>query len=191
MMRVCQRAAAEGLPIYLYGSRRQVLGPLVANLTKRFRGLEIAGAEPSRFGRTDEGGKRDLVRRIQASRARITFVGLGCPRQETFVYEFKDDLGMPTVAVGAAFDYHAGALTEPPAAIQRAGLQWAYPLAQDPRRLWRRYLVYKLPLRSSLASRASVCGARPPWAVGPSMRRCSSRRPHRKVGAKEGREFGR
>lgn len=142
MPKVCQRAAAEELPVYLYGSRPRVLRALVRNLSLRFPRLRVAGAEESKFRQIDPSEKGELMQRIRRSGARITFVGLGCPRQETFVYECKDELQMPTVAVGAAFDYHAGTLSEPPEAVQRAGLQWAYRLLQDPKRLWRRYLIY-------------------------------------------------
>jgi N-acetylglucosaminyldiphosphoundecaprenol N-acetyl-beta-D-mannosaminyltransferase len=142
MLETCARAAREALPVFLYGSRPEVLEPLVRRLTREFPALRIAGVEPSVFGRTDAEGKREIVRRIRESGARLTFVGLGCPRQETFVYEYRDDLEMPVIAVGAAFDYHAGTLKELPEAMQRAGLQWIYRLLQDPRRLWRRYLAY-------------------------------------------------
>lgn len=142
MLEVCNRAARKGLPVYFYGSQADVLDRLVANLGRLFPQLEVAGVEPSKFGRTNSAGKRDIVRRILESGAAITFVGLGCPRQEAFAYEYKDALSMPTVALGAAFDYNAGILSEPPEVIQRAGLQWAGRLVQEPRRLWRRYLLH-------------------------------------------------
>jgi N-acetylglucosaminyldiphosphoundecaprenol N-acetyl-beta-D-mannosaminyltransferase len=81
------------------------------------------------------------VARLRASGAALVFVGLGCPRQEVFVSEYRDDLSMPLVAVGAAFDYHAGLLIDSPAWVQRAGLQWLHRLLQEPRRLWKRYLL--------------------------------------------------
>ena len=76
-----------------------------------------------------------------ANYAMITFVGLGCPRQEVWAYEFGNLLAMPTVAVGAAFDFHAGYLKQAPNYLQRGGLEWAFRLAIEPRRLWRRYLI--------------------------------------------------
>jgi exopolysaccharide biosynthesis WecB/TagA/CpsF family protein len=139
MLRVCQRAAAEALPVFLYGSAPTVLKRLVPALESRVQGLQIAGAQPSRFRRTTEDEKRSIAETIRESPARIVFVGLGCPRQEVFAYEYRDALSMPVVAVGAAFDYHAGLLREPSPIVQRAGLQWLHRLAQDPRRLWRRY----------------------------------------------------
>ncbi len=140
-LRLCEAAADHGLPVYFYGSRLPVLERLVANLEERFPGLIVAGYEASKFRKTTAEEKVQIVQRVRESGARITFVGLGCPRQEVFAYEYRESLSMPVIAVGAAFDYHAGMMKEPPAWVQRRGLQWAHRLAQDPRRLWRRYLV--------------------------------------------------
>ena len=71
----------------------------------------------------------------------IIFVGLGCPRQEIWAYEYREALSMPVVAVGAAFDFHAGNLPQAPTRLQRAGLEWLYRLVQEPTRLWKRYLL--------------------------------------------------
>lgn len=140
-LRVCEMARDEQLPVYLYGSTRDVLQRLETNLSERYPGLEIAGREPSRFASTSADEQLEIAERIRSSGARITFAGLGCPRQEVFAYEYRDLLAMPVLAVGAAFDYHAGTLKEPPRWMQRGGLQWAYRLAQDPKRLWHRYTV--------------------------------------------------
>jgi len=141
MLRVCERASREGLPVYFYGSTEDVLGRLVNNLKLKFPTLQIAGIESSKFSQISPREKEEIVRRIVSSGAKITFVGLGCPRQEVFVFEYRQSLNMPVVAVGAAFDYHAGVLEEPRQEIQRLGMQWAYRLAQNPRRLWKRYLL--------------------------------------------------
>ena len=140
-LKVCEEAAARGVPVYFYGSRPEVLEKLTQNLRARFPGFKVAGAEPSKFRQTTPQEKDEIAERVRDSGAQITFVGLGCPRQEVFAYEYKDALQMPVIAVGAAFDYHAGLLQEPPAWMQRRGLQWFYRLLQDPRRLWKRYLV--------------------------------------------------
>jgi N-acetylglucosaminyldiphosphoundecaprenol N-acetyl-beta-D-mannosaminyltransferase len=141
MLRVVREAAERGLPIYLYGSRREVLNDLSKALTAGFPGLVIAGTRPSRFRRLDAAEKRAVVEEIRASGAAITFVGLGCPRQEVWAYEYRDALRMPILAVGAAFDFHAGSLPQAPNRLQRAGLEWLFRLVQEPRRLWRRYLL--------------------------------------------------
>jgi N-acetylglucosaminyldiphosphoundecaprenol N-acetyl-beta-D-mannosaminyltransferase len=154
MLRVCHAAATEGLPIFLYGNRRPVLDRLEARLGKRFPGLVIAGSEPSRFRRVTPQEKGEIAARIRSSGAMVTFVGLGCPRQEVFVYEYRDTLQMPVVAVGAAFDYHAGMLREPPMLLQNAGLQWLYRLAQEPGRLWKRYTLVNAAYAARLALQA-------------------------------------
>jgi N-acetylglucosaminyldiphosphoundecaprenol N-acetyl-beta-D-mannosaminyltransferase len=140
-LRLCASAAEEGLPVYFYGSTPEALSALCANLQRRYPALEIAGADPSKFRRLAAHELAEVSERIQASGARMTFIGLGCPRQEIFAYELRDSVSMPVIAVGAAFDYHAGLVDEPPRWIQDRGLHWAYRLVQNPKRLWRRYLL--------------------------------------------------
>jgi exopolysaccharide biosynthesis WecB/TagA/CpsF family protein len=139
-LRVCAVASREGLSIYLYGSRPQVIEQMVKNLKSRFPGLEIAGAEPSKFRRLTESEKDTVVQQIRDSGASLCLVGLGCPRQEVWVYEYGDELSMPLLAVGAAFDFIAGTLPQAPKGMQQIGLEWLYRFVQEPRRLWKRYL---------------------------------------------------
>lgn len=141
MLRCCERAAELGFPIYLYGSTKEVLDPLRTNLEHRFPGLRIAGSSPSRFRPVDMDEQEQIAEEIRGSGARLVFVGLGCPRQETFVWAMRDRVSLPTLAVGAAFDFHAGLAKEAPAWMQRHGLQWLHRLARSPRRLWRRYVL--------------------------------------------------
>ncbi len=147
--RLCRDAAAGGLPVFFYGSDADTLERLTARMRERFPDLQIAGAEPSKFRTTSAGEKQEISKRIRESGARLVFVGLGCPRQETFAYEYRDELGVPVIAVGAAFDYQAGKLTRPPAWARRRGLEWLFRLFQEPRRLWKRYLLLN-PLYASL-----------------------------------------
>lgn len=137
---VCEAAAASGLPIYLYGSTGEVVEQLAARLSGQYPELVIAGHEPSRFRQLDAAENEQLDARVRDSGARVLFVGLGCPRQEVFAYEHAAALGIPVLAVGAAFDFSAGR-KRAPHWMQEAGLEWVYRLAQEPRRLWRRYLL--------------------------------------------------
>ena len=139
-LKTCERAAAEGESLYLYGSTQEILSTLIRSLEQRFPGIKIAGAEPSKFRRLKPEEKTELAERIRASGASITLVGLGCPRQETFAYEFRDALSMPILAVGAAFPFLAGLIPQAPAWMQDRGLEWLFRLTSEPRRLWRRYL---------------------------------------------------
>jgi N-acetylglucosaminyldiphosphoundecaprenol N-acetyl-beta-D-mannosaminyltransferase len=151
MRGLCDRATTQGIGVYLYGGRPDTVARLRAALERRYPGIRIAGAEPSRFRRLSDAEVGDLAARVRDSGAGIVFVGLGCPRQEVFVYELRDSIGVPMVAVGAAFDYLAGDAVEPPAVIQRAGLQWLYRLIQEPRRLWRRYTLLNVEYMGRLA----------------------------------------
>ena len=176
MLRLCASAAAEGLSIYLYGSEPAVLARLSSGLVDRFPRLKVAGAEPSKFRRTSLDEKHKIAKRIRDSGAAIVFVGLGCPRQEVFVYEYRDAIGVPLVAVGAAFDYHAGLQREPSAFVQRAGLQWLHRLVREPGRLWKRYTlvsgkyVWLVALQLLGLSKKS-----PPRSVGPTLKCCTDR----------------
>jgi len=153
-LKVCERAAAEGLPVYLYGSRPEVLERMQARLREKYPDLIIAGARPSLFRKSTDDEKRAIAEEIRASGAAIALVGLGCPRQEVWVYEYADMLQMPALAVGAAFDFHAGLLAQAPRVLQDRGLEWLYRLVQEPRRLWRRYLVLNPAYLTMLAAQA-------------------------------------
>lgn len=140
-LRVAQAFAECELSIYLYGSKQEVLQKFAQNLTQRFPRLTIAGMEPSKFRRLTEDERAEVASRIKASGADAVFVGLGCPRQEVWAYEYRNLLNMPILAVGAAFDFHAGTLPQAPKAMQDRGLEWLYRLYQEPKRLWRRYVI--------------------------------------------------
>ena len=162
-LRVVERCAAEGLPIYLYGSTEPTLARLVPALENRHPALKVAGAEPSKFRPARPGEEAEIAERIRSSGARVVLVGLGCPRQEEFVYAMRPLLDMPLLAVGAAFDYHAGLLRTPPPWMQRAGLEWFWRLGLEPRRLWRRYVLLNPAYLTRLgAQKAGVWKAEPP-----------------------------
>jgi len=132
---------SEKISVYWYGTTPATLERLQAELQRRHPGMVIAGMEPSRFGTATPAELDAIAARIMACGAQICFVGLGCPRQETFVAAMRDRLSMPALAVGAAFTYLSGELREPPAWMRRSGLEWAWRLVLEPRRLWRRYLL--------------------------------------------------
>ncbi|MCH8031123.1 MAG: WecB/TagA/CpsF family glycosyltransferase [Bacteroidetes bacterium] len=138
-LHVCRAAAEAGIPVALYGSTQATLDLLKERLPQLAPGLKIACAISPPFraltGEEDEA----FVQQIAASGARIVFVGLGCPRQERWCAEHKGCIPAVMLAVGAAFDFHAGQLRQSPAVLQRLGLEWAYRLAMEPRRLWKRY----------------------------------------------------
>jgi exopolysaccharide biosynthesis WecB/TagA/CpsF family protein len=156
-LEVCGAAAHVGLPIFLYGSRAETLAALAGNLRSQFSGLVIAGVDPSRMRpRTfpppvDDPEDLADVERIRASGARVLLVGLGCPLQELWAARHRDALSMPVLCVGAAFDFHAGVRARAPRLLQDAGLEWLFRLAQDPRRLARRYAITNTQFLLALA----------------------------------------
>lgn len=141
MLRVCSEAAAREVPIYLYGGTPDVLARLHRRLVRTCPGLRIAGSESPPFRPLTEEEDRQVVERINASGARLVFVGLGCPKQDHFAYEHRERLAAVQLCVGAAFDFHAGIKPMAPPWMQRHGLEWFFRLCCEPRRLARRYLV--------------------------------------------------
>jgi exopolysaccharide biosynthesis WecB/TagA/CpsF family protein len=139
--RLCRRLAENGLSVFFFGSSADVLEAIRSRLEQDLPALRIAGMEPSSFRQLSVEENIALMERIRASGADVVLVGLGCPRQEVFVYENAPALSRPVLAVGAAFNFLAGDVARAPLWMQGAGLEWLYRLAREPRRLWRRYLV--------------------------------------------------
>jgi len=144
MARYCKRAARSGARIFLYGGRNQgALVQLTLNLRTRYPGLNIVGgyAPPFRLLTGDE--ETLVLDEINRSQADVVWVGIGVPKQEKWMAAMRSRLQAPVlVGVGAAFDFHAGLVTQAPSWMQSIGLEWAYRLFQEPGRLWRRYLRY-------------------------------------------------
>ncbi|MBA3915103.1 MAG: WecB/TagA/CpsF family glycosyltransferase [Acidobacteriales bacterium] len=143
-LKLCDRAQREGLSVFFYGATPSILAGMRQNLAKKYPDLKIAGMEPSKFRRLTSAEKLQVAQQIKDSGASIAFIGLGCPRQEVFVYEFRDLLPMPALAVGAAFPFIAGEVRQAPMWIQNMGMEWFFRMCMEPRRLWRRY-VYLNP----------------------------------------------
>jgi exopolysaccharide biosynthesis WecB/TagA/CpsF family protein len=166
-LRLCTKAVEEGLSVFFYGSTAEVLRSLKTSLERRFPGLIVAGMEPSKFRRLRPDERSELAARIRKSGASMIFVGLGCPRQEAFAYEFRDLLGIPILAVGAAFPFIAGIIPQAPLWMQHAGLEWLHRLISEPRRLWHRYLflnpayIFLVALQALRISKFSTDGQSP------------------------------
>lgn len=141
MLKTCEAAAQQRIPIFLFGGKQELLEDLAANLQQKFPSLQIAGMMASRFRTVTAEEKAEIIQTIIDSGAQITMAGLGCPRQEVWAYEFRNQLKMPVLAVGAAFNFHAGQLDQAPPQLQQLGLEWAYRLVKEPKRLWQRYLI--------------------------------------------------
>ena len=141
MWQLCERAEAGGVSIYLYGSSPATLAALEERLKNAFPKLEIAGVESPPFRPLTPEEDASMVERVNASGAGLMFIGLGCPKQDYFAAEHVDRIQAVQLCVGAAFDFLAGNKPLAPAWMQRCGLAWAFRLYQEPKRLWKRYLV--------------------------------------------------
>jgi N-acetylglucosaminyldiphosphoundecaprenol N-acetyl-beta-D-mannosaminyltransferase len=141
MDRACARAARTGQRVYLYGGRNQgALVQLSLNLRRRHPGLSIVGGYSPPYRDLTEDERREIAREIDQAQADVVWVGIGVPKQEKWMAAMRPLLSAPVlIGVGAAFDFHAGLVPQAPAWMQTAGLEWAYRLAHEPRRLWRRY----------------------------------------------------
>jgi N-acetylglucosaminyldiphosphoundecaprenol N-acetyl-beta-D-mannosaminyltransferase len=140
MAQLLERAESRRWPVYFLGATAGVLEAFNAAVRERFPGLVIAGATDGYY--TDSA---EVANRIGRSGARILFVGMPSPRKEYFIAEQRDRLpACLAVGVGGSFDVFAGHTRRAPRWMQSLGLEWLYRLGQEPRRMWRRYLIGNL-----------------------------------------------
>jgi N-acetylglucosaminyldiphosphoundecaprenol N-acetyl-beta-D-mannosaminyltransferase len=144
MARYCERAALSGARMFLYGGRDQeALVKLAVTLRERYPGLNIVGGYSPPFRALAREEEDVVVEEINRSGADVVWVGIGVPKQEKWMAAMRPRLQAPVlIGVGAAFDFHAGLVPQAPSWMQSVGMEWAYRLAHEPRRLWKRYLRY-------------------------------------------------
>ena len=154
MDRACARAARTGQRFYLYGGRSQgALVELARQLRLSHPGLKIVGGFAPPFRALTEAEEETVAADIARCEADVVWVGIGVPRQEKWMARMRPRLSAPVlIGVGAAFDFHAGLVPQAPDRLQRLGLEWAFRLLQEPRRLWRRYLRYNPRFVAGFAS---------------------------------------
>jgi N-acetylglucosaminyldiphosphoundecaprenol N-acetyl-beta-D-mannosaminyltransferase len=140
---LCERAAQRGWKLFFLGGKPGVAYRAATKLTKQFPGLNVVGtyAPPSYF-ESDRTECQRIITKIREARPDILFIGVGAPKQEKWSAAHFDALGVPLICcTGAAFDFAAGVVRRAPPWMQRIGLEWMFRLLQEPKRLWRRYLV--------------------------------------------------
>ncbi|TFG88719.1 MAG: glycosyltransferase [Gemmatimonadales bacterium] len=137
-----EASAAARWRHFFYGSTDRVLDALRETVSRRYPGAVVCGALAAPFGPLQDTLERSNIERINASGADLLWVGLGCPRQVLWMQRYREQLRVSAVlGVGAAFDFLAGLKPQAPRWMQQAGLEWAFRLGCEPRRLWRRYLL--------------------------------------------------
>jgi N-acetylglucosaminyldiphosphoundecaprenol N-acetyl-beta-D-mannosaminyltransferase len=143
MLALCERTQATGHRHFFYGGAPGVADLLASKLKARYPALIVAGTHSPPYRPADADETRDVLAAINASSPDIVWIGLGTPKQDYWVSRHRALLSAPVlIAVGAAFDFHAGLLRQAPRWMQRSGLEWLFRLLQEPRRLAFRYLVY-------------------------------------------------
>jgi N-acetylglucosaminyldiphosphoundecaprenol N-acetyl-beta-D-mannosaminyltransferase len=142
MMEVCAAAARNGSKHFLYGGKPGVAERLKQILTERFPGLQIVGTYTPPFRPLNAEEEAELYRLVRDSGADVMWCGISTPKQERFMAKYIDVLPVKLmIGVGAAFDINSGLLKDSPQWAKKCGLQWFHRLCQEPRRLWRRYLL--------------------------------------------------
>lgn len=135
----------RNLPVrhFFYGGEAGVAENLAQQLADRFPGLKIAGTYSPPFRPLTPGEDEEIARAINDAAPDVVWVGIGTPKQERWMFEQRGRISAPVlVGVGAAFDFHSGRKKQAPRWMRENGLEWSYRLLQEPRRLWRRYILY-------------------------------------------------
>ena len=141
LLACCERSITTGYRHFFYGGSDGVADLLACRLSRRFPGLSVAGTYTPPFRPLTTEEDDEVVRRLNDAGADIVWVGLSTPKQEYWMAEHLDRIDAPVmIGVGAAFDFHSGLKRQAPVWMQQGGLEWAFRLAMEPRRLWKRYL---------------------------------------------------
>ncbi|NRB39305.1 MAG: WecB/TagA/CpsF family glycosyltransferase [Pseudomonadales bacterium] len=137
---LCRYAEQNNIKIGFYGSSESTLNTLQKNLKNDYPNINIAFAISPPYRELSPEEKSSTINEINNSEIDILFVGLGCPKQESWMAEHKNQLNCVMLGVGAAFDFIAGNKKHAPVIMQRLGIEWIFRLLSEPKRLWRRYL---------------------------------------------------
>jgi N-acetylglucosaminyldiphosphoundecaprenol N-acetyl-beta-D-mannosaminyltransferase len=142
MTAMLERGNQRGYRVYCLGAEASVLDTVVATIKRDYPGVRVAGSRNGYFGPDEEG---TVAAGIAAAKPDILLVAMTSPKKELFLEKWTSQIDVPVChGVGGSFDVMAGKVLRAPEAWQRLGLEWLYRVKQEPRRLWRRYLVTNL-----------------------------------------------
>lgn len=141
--KVCEMASNKGYKVFLLGAAEGVAEKAAENLKNKYDGLNIVGTYSPSYGfENNEEEIEQIVNMIKSVNPDILAVGLGAPKQEKFIYEYKNKLNVPiSLAIGASIDFEAGNINRAPIWMQKIGLEWFYRLIKEPKRMFKRYLI--------------------------------------------------
>ncbi len=141
MTELCRYAGTRGLSVGFYGASQEVIDAICGRITAEMPELRVVYAVSPPFRELTPEEDAAIVAAINEAKPDILFVGLGCPKQENWMFDHRERIGAVALGVGASFDFFAGNVRECPPWLGRLGLEWLFRLTQEPRRLWRRYLI--------------------------------------------------
>jgi N-acetylglucosaminyldiphosphoundecaprenol N-acetyl-beta-D-mannosaminyltransferase len=142
LLEICRVSVKRGYRHFFFGGKPGVAKQLVQSLSHRFPGLQVVGTYTPPFRPLNGPEERELAALVAQTKPDFFWVGIGSPKQERFMAKYCGKLDTRImVGVGAAFDIHSGNVKEAPKWVRSSGLQWLHRLIQEPRRLWRRYLI--------------------------------------------------
>lgn len=143
MLTFCEQTASKGYRHFFYGGAPGVPEKLAETLTSRFPGFRVVGTYSPPFRPLTEKEDKEIVAMIQSASPDILWVGMSTPKQERWMFAHRDKLKVPVmVGSGAAFDLNIGRIPQAPSWMREHGLEWLFRLLAEPRRLWKRYIVY-------------------------------------------------
>ncbi|WP_449555475.1 WecB/TagA/CpsF family glycosyltransferase [Lactococcus lactis] len=140
---LCEMAGKKGYKMFFLGAAEGVAARAATNLKKRYSNLEVAGVYSPPFGfEENEEEVEKILQMIIKSNVDILIVGLGAPKQEKFIFKYHDRLKVPiSLGLGASLDFEAGNIKRAPKWMQKSGLEWLFRITQDPRRMFKRYII--------------------------------------------------
>lgn len=140
---LCGLAAQKGYRMFFLGAAEGIAAKAAENLQRRYPGLQVTGTYSPPIGfENDSNEMIKIEEMVRTANPHILIVGLGCPKQEMFMYRNSEKLGVPiSLGLGASFDFEAGNIRRAPKWMADRGLEWLFRITQDPRRLFKRYMV--------------------------------------------------
>jgi N-acetylglucosaminyldiphosphoundecaprenol N-acetyl-beta-D-mannosaminyltransferase len=140
---LCATAAEKGYRLFFLGGRNGAAAAARCALEQRYEALQIVGTYCPKFGfEFDQAENEKIVKIIQKVRPDVLFVGLGSPKQEKWIYRWKDQYQVPvSIGIGVSFEFIAGMVRRAPVWMRTSGLEWFWRLMMEPKKLWKRYLI--------------------------------------------------
>lgn len=148
--KVCQLAASKKYTLFLLGAAEGIAEIAAENIKNKYEGIRIVGTYSPKYGfENDEAEINNIIRIVNKAKPDILAVGVGAPKQEKFIYKYKEELKVPvSLAIGATIDFEAGNVQRAPRWMQNIGLEWFYRLCKEPKRMFKRYLIDDLKIIS-------------------------------------------